>query len=249
MLENERVSFQFQPIVDARTGALFGVEALIRPHTENIKTPYELLSLARSQSKLGEMERLTWFKALEGFSRLPLANTGCRIFVNSIANQVLSADKLQRLEETYARLLPRLVMELTEDDRPDDRFTAIKREFVRRWNGALALDDYGTGYNGESILVDLSPDFVKLDIAIVRNIHADNNRLQVLRNLVSYSRERGIRVIAEGVECQEEMEVLIENGVDYLQGFYLGRPADQPGPLPEDIVGSIRAAAARRTEP
>lgn len=64
-------------------------------------------------------------------------------------------------------------------------------------------------------------------------------------NLVSYSRERGIRVIAEGVECQEEMEVLIENGVDYLQGFYLGRPADQPGPLPEDIVGSIRAAAAR----
>ena len=45
------------------------------------------------------------------------------------------------------------------------------------------------------------------------------------------------------------MEVLIENGVDYLQGFYLGRPADQPGPLPEDIVGSIRAAAARRTEP
>ena len=249
LLENERVSFQFQPIVDARTGALFGVEALIRPHTENIKTPYELLSLARSQSKLGEVERLTWFKALEGFSRLPLANTGCRIFVNSIANQVLSADELQRLEETYARLLPRLVMELTEDDRPDDRFTAIKREFVRRWNGALALDDYGTGYNGESILVDLSPDFVKLDIAIVRNIHADNNRLQVLRNLVSYSRERGIRVIADGVECQEEMEVLIENGVDYLQGFYLGRPADQPGPLPEDIVGSIRAAAARRTEP
>ena len=249
LLENERVSFQFQPIVDARTGALFGVEALIRPHTENIKTPYELLSLARSQSKLGEVERLTWFKALEGFSRLPLANTGCRIFVNSIANQVLSADELQRLEETYARLLPRLVMELTEDDRPDDRFTAIKREFVRRWNGTLALDDYGTGYNGESILVDLSPDFVKLDIAIVRNIHADNNRLQVLRNLVSYSRERGIRVIAEGVECQEEMEVLIENGVDYLQGFYLGRPADQPGPLPEDIVGSIRAAAARRTEP
>lgn len=75
LLENERVSFQFQPIVDARTGALFGVEALIRPHTENIKTPYELLSLARSQSKLGEVERLTWFKALEGFSRLPLANT------------------------------------------------------------------------------------------------------------------------------------------------------------------------------
>ena len=91
----------------------------------------------------------------------------------------------------------------------------------------------------------------EVPVPAVSYTHLDvyKRQLQVLRNLVSYSRERGIRVIAEGVECQEEMEVLIENGVDYLQGFYLGRPADQPGPLPEDIVGSIRAAAARRTEP
>ncbi|MFR8331673.1 MAG: EAL domain-containing protein [Oscillospiraceae bacterium] len=93
------------------------------------------------------------------------------------------------------------------------------------------------------------PDFVKLDIAIVRNIHADNNRLQVLRNLVSYSRERGIRVIAEGVECQEEMEVLIEKQGGLSPRLLPQPPRRSARPLPEDIVGSIRAAAARRTEP
>ena len=103
------------------------------------------------------------------------------------------------------------------------------------------------GYNGEATLVDTPLQYVKLDMTIIRHIDTDPNRLKLLQNLVSFSRDRGIRVIAEGVETKEEMRVLIENGVDYLQGFYLGRPAFESAVLPDSLKETIREMAENRT--
>ena len=102
------------------------------------------------------------------------------------------------------------------------------------------------GYNCEDILVDTPLQYVKLDMSIIRHIDIDQSRLKLLQNLISYSRERGIAVIAEGVETREEMRVLIENGVDYLQGFYLGRPSYDVYTLPETLRADIRGLAKNR---
>lgn len=83
-------------------------------------------------------------------------------------------------------------------------------------------------------------------MSIIRHIDIDQSRLKLLQNLISYSRERGIAVIAEGVETREEMRVLIENGVDYLQGFYLGRPSYDVYTLPETLRADIRGLAQNR---
>ena len=95
---------------------------------------------------------------------------------------------------------------------------------ARRWYAKIALDDFGTGYNSDVALLSISPDFVKIDISIVRNIDSDVNRQNILQNLISYSKARGIKVIAEGVETHAEMETLVRSGVDYLQGFYVAMP-------------------------
>ncbi len=137
-------------------------------------------------------------------------------------------------------------MELTEEERPDSDAMQHKLRLAGRWNAGLALDDFGMGYNSEAILVDTPLQYVKLDMSIIRHIDIDQSRLKLLQNLISYSRERGIAVIAEGVETREEMRVLIENGVDYLQGFYLGRPSYDVYTLPETLRADIRGLAQNR---
>lgn len=80
------------------------------------------------------------------------------------------------------------------------------------------------------------PDYVKIDMSIVRGIDKDENRQKILKNLISYSNERNIKVIAEGVEMKGEMETLINLGVDYMQGYYISKPSF----IPEDISDKIK---------
>ena len=239
ILERSMVNYQFQPIVEARTGKVFGYEALIRPDTELITNPQQLLSLARSQSKLSQIERLTWFRCLECFDALPISKSDCKLFINSIASQILQESDINKLMCRYPDYLDRLVVELTKEDHPNTEIVRRKWEMSQKWNAQLALDDFGSGYNGEAILADIPVHYIKLDISLIRNLHLDQNRLMLLQNLVSYSHDRGILVIAKGIETLEDMRVVIQNGVDYLQGYYLGRPSYNPDNIPKEIRQQI----------
>lgn len=246
IIERSLIRYQFQPIVEVATGEIFAYEALMRPQSDVISTPGQLLSLARSQSMLPQIERLTWFQALACYTDQAFSDTGCRLFVNSIANQTLSEPDIREIERLYGPYLSRLVMELTEEERADSDIMQQKLRLIGRWNAQLALDDFGMGYSGEATLVDTPLQYVKLDMSIIRHIDTDQSRLKLLQNLISYSRERGIAVIAEGVETRDEMQVLIENGVDYLQGFYLGRPSYDVCPLPASLQADIRELVKNR---
>lgn len=245
ILEQSLVDYEFQPIVEVATGKIFAYEALMRPSTDNIKTPFELISLARSQSKLPQIERLTLFRSMECFLKEEISNSDCLLFINSLSNQMLPDDELQQFEVQYASYLNRLVVELTEEERGDNELTHRKLAYLEKWGAQLALDDYGGGYNSETALVDLSPDYIKLDMSIIHNIHADDNRLQMMKGIIQYCDSRGIKIIAEGVECKEEMDAVIGAGVRYLQGFYLAKPVphpplELPGPLRNEVVEAYR---------
>lgn len=248
LIDKEKVTFHFQPIVDARNGEVFGYEALMRPTLESIKSPGEVLLLAKSQSKLYGIERLTWRQSLAAFEKLPEAASSIRIFVNSIASQQLNAKDEKYIQERFSHLLPRVIIEITEEERSTEMETRRKLEWAAKWNCQIALDDFGTGYNSDTALLATMPNFVKLDISIVRNIDNDANRRKLLQNLLSYTEGRDIRVIAEGVETYEELRTLISLGVDYLQGYYIARPQLQPAPIPEQIVQEIQDAYAAVSE-
>lgn len=204
-----------------------------------MKSPFDVIRLAQSQSKLYEIEKLTWFQAMSNFIEKKDYFGDAKIFINSIPNNVLSYEDLKLFEEKFTDYLDRIVVEVTENEQSDDECTRIKQEMVARWGSDLALDDFGSGYNSELSLLILSPKYVKIDMNIVRGIDIDINRQKLLENMLSYAKNRDIKIIAEGIETRDEMDKLIEFGVDYMQGYYLGKPNLIPQSLSSKIKEKI----------
>lgn len=245
LLEEGLVDYHFQPIVDMRAGEVVAYEALMRSRMESIPTPDKVLELARSQSKLYRVEHLTFFGALDAFSRFPDAHDAT-LFVNSIATQRLSSDDELVLSERYPDLIKRLVIEITESDYSRE-MALYKEGLAQRFGARLAIDDFGSGYNGETSLLDYHVDFVKLDMDIVRDVDTMKDHQDIARNLIGYAHDRGIRVIAEGVETEAELRALHDLGADYVQGYLCARPAPEPRDITDDVKRLIRNLGERRS--
>lgn len=195
------------------------------------------------------MEKLTWFEALAAFEEKLRAGAlapGALAFINSIGGQRMDGEDVEALELRYGGLLSRVVVELTEGEELSPGFIAYKLETSRRWGALLALDDYGSGFNSDSVLLQTEPDLVKIDISIIRHVDRDPARLAVLNNIIGYCKQRGIRTLAEGVETREELETVLRAGVEYLQGFYLARPQFDPPAVPGAVVDEIRRIRSER---
>lgn len=239
LLDEELIQYAFQPIVDAKTGKIFAYEALMRSQLENLQNPLHIIKLATADSRLYEIERITFFKALEGFLSYMEEFKDVKLFVNSIPNHALSEKDVKRFENLYGAYLDRLVIELLENERSNGTNISKKRKACERWNAQIAIDDFGSGYNNEAVLLAITPNYVKIDMEIVRGINKDLDRQQISKNLISYAKQRKIKVVAEGVETKEELEKLIELGVDYLQGYYLSKPKFVPPNISKVIVNEI----------
>ena len=244
LMDKHLVRYMLQPIISVSDGGIFGYEMLMRSEVELFKSPADILKMAHSQSKLYDLEVMTWFEAMKTFVNLKeygMLSNESKVFINSVSNQLMQPDMIRLFEKTYSPYLQYIVCELTEEDQRDSSITHDKTELFRNWNSMIAIDDYGCGYNSEAILLETSPDIVKIDISIVHGVDSDEDRRQLVKNLISYAKERNIMVLGEGVETKEEAEVLISLGVDLLQGFYLARPS-YDGALPsEELLEEIRS--------
>lgn len=240
LLEEELIDFVFQPIVNARNGEVFAYEALMRSKNSDLLTsPETIITLADSQAKLYDIERITWFKVMEAFQRYKEDFGDAKIFINSLASHILSDQDLQRFEDKYKSDLHRIVAEITESEQADEKIIRKKQRIAERWNSYIALDDFGSGYNLGVTFLTFCPDFVKLDMVITRGIDRDLNRQNFVKALLQYTRSRKVRIIAEGIETKAEMNTLIELGVDCLQGYYIGRPSHKPQSISPKVIREI----------
>lgn len=239
LIDGQLIEYAFQPIVDAHTGKIFAYEALMRSKLPTIRSPFHIISLATAESKLYEIERLTWFKSFEAFAKNEKEFGDAKLFINSIPNYVLSEKDAKEMEDRYLKYFPRLVVEFLENERSTSESTAKKKKLIEMWNAQLAIDDFGSGYNNEATLLDITPDFVKIDMEIIRGIDKDLNRQQICKNLISYAKGRNIKIIAEGVETKEELEKTIELGVDYIQGYYFCTPEFIPPKINKDLITEV----------
>ena len=252
IIEECSVRYAFQSIVSAKTGEIYGYEALMRVQSKIFQSPLELLRTAKTSAKLYEIERLTWTKALADFKALIDAgqiDKTAHIFINSIANTCLEQSDEAALLTSYAQLLPQIVLELLEGENSDQECTAHKLQIIKQIGGQIALDDFGTGYNSEYALLSIHPNIIKIDRSITNGCDKDESRRMLIKNLVKLARANDIFVLAEGVETQEEMETVITCGVDFLQGYYLAHPLFEPQPIAPQLAESIRRIAAPDAEP
>lgn len=243
LIEERMVRYAFQPIVSAVDGSLYGYELLMRPQVAELSNLSDLFKLAQSQSKLYQLEYLTWFEALATCSHY--SDTGqlppaAHLFINSIGSQCLTNRDIARLETRFPHLLQSIVLEITELDELSLKYTAFKRSCTDRWNAQVALDDYGTGFNSESALMQTSPHIVKVDLSIVRGVDTDPDRQTLIHNLVTFAARRGIKVLAEGVETAGELAALVGLGVDFFQGYYVARPSFVPQPIDPGVTEEIQ---------
>ena len=219
LLEPGAVVPVFQPIVRLVDGEIIGYEALARmPKATAQRPPNEWLAIADSVGLRVDLEMACW-SAIAAAGPPP---DDALLFVNT--SPVTLVDR--RLEALKPALPHRLVLELTEQDAVSDY--ELLRERLQTWSNEgvrLAIDDTGAGYSSLQHVLQLSPDFLKLDRSLISNLDRDRSRRALVWSLVAFAREVGSTVIAEGVERSEELSVLREAGVHMAQGYLLGRPA------------------------
>ncbi len=241
LIRREELGYYYQPIVSAVTGNIRALEALMHIDMPTLKSPEDVVRLAKEERCLHELERLTFFQAAEGYVQLR-ENGDVRgdelLFVNSIASESMTDEECREFNQKYGELQTQLVLEITEQESLNQ--DALERKNMAGFLGAIALDDYGSGYNSEKSLLAISPQYIKVDMAIIRDIDTDPDKQQIVSNIVDYAHQRGMYIVAEGIETPAELEKVLELGVDLLQGYYLARPAAVPGEINSEAIKIIK---------
>ncbi|HEY4058867.1 MAG TPA: EAL domain-containing protein [Kofleriaceae bacterium] len=214
----------FQPIIDAHTGHLYAVEALMRSREPSIPHPGALLEAADTLGKLpmlGRRVRQLSGDALMSRTDIPY------LFVNLHPTDLLDID-LIREDAVLTRMASRVVLEVTERESLASSPELIERlARLREIGFRLAVDDIGAGYSGLTSFADLSPEVVKIDMSLIRAVHTSTRKQRTVAALCSLCHEVGAIVVGEGVETLEERACLIDLGCDLLQGYLLGKPVPQ----------------------
>jgi EAL domain-containing protein (putative c-di-GMP-specific phosphodiesterase class I) len=227
LLLDHRVYSVYEPIVEVGTNVVFGYEALARgPEGSEYASPIAMFKEAQRQDLVYELDCLCRAGGLAGAVDFP---SGTKLFLNVMPSAIhdpdFRADRLIRtLEE--CRLTPSdVVFEVSEQESIRD-FEAFRemRDYYRSLGFAFALDDVGSGYAGLEALLEISPEYVKIDRAFVSGVDVDPIRQDVLRALQSVAEKTGARLIGEGLDTLEELSMLGELGIHFGQGWLFGRP-------------------------
>lgn len=224
VIAEDGVRAVFQPIVNLASLEVGGYEALSRFNAASGGTPEQWFDAADVAGLAPELEIHAIRKAISHAYQLPN-----KAFLS------VNASPETLLREEFSELIgglhgASLVVEVTEHAAVED-YEPLQRAIdrLRRDGVRLAIDDAGAGFASLKHIVRLLPEFIKLDLFLIRNIHKDPVKRAVVAGMLGVASQIGGKVIAEGVEAAEELRVLVDLGVDWAQGYYLGRPGPLPG--------------------
>ncbi len=222
VLRDRSFDIVYQPIYRLDTGHLASFEALSRFRSEPYRTPDVWFADAEAAGRLAETEICAIEAALAGAEgRLP---PDIRLSVNASPDTV-AGGLLAPLFAAWGG--SRLTLEITEHHSSSDFASLASAVADLRSTGALlAIDDVGAGYAGLQQILKLRPDILKLDMSLVRDLDLDPARRSLAAALVHFASETQARLTAEGIERAEERDMLRVLGIDYGQGYLLGRPGD-----------------------
>lgn len=223
LIESGGPSMVFQPICDTATSAIVGYEALSRfPFGHG--SP---LIWFRDASQAGIGPRLELAAIDEALRTMRTLPPDAFVSINASAETIRSTDLLTRLGPHLDSRT--LYLEITEHERVDDyRSVARSVEDLRAAGVRISVDDVGAGFAGLRQVVELKPDVLKVDYALVHGIDKDPTRRAAAAALAGFARDVGSTLVMEGVETAGELRVALELGVDMVQGFLTGRPEAPP---------------------
>lgn len=224
IIDTKSIDILFQPVVDLKEKKIIGYEALSRgPKNTELENPEILFNIATEGDLVWDLEKICREKALSYFNKL---KEKCYLFLNNEPDVIYdprfrSREILQKLNTSPENI----VLEITER-------TAIKDfdsflEAIRYFKSVgfkISIDDAGSGYASLKSIAILVPDFIKFDMSLIRGINSNLIKQNIVKLLIQFAPTIGAKVIAEGVETEEELRTVKELGVDYAQGFYFSYP-------------------------
>lgn len=230
VMTSQSLQSLYQPIVDLRTGKVVGFESLTRFHAEPKQSPDRWFADAASVGLGVELEIFAGQRSLRALSILPAP---IYVGVNLSPNSLLDRRLYALIAQWPAH---RIVFEVTEHDVVEeyDKLAAAI-EPLRRSGAKLAVDDAGAGYASFRHILNLRPDYIKLDISLTREIEKDASRRALAAAITSFASSTGSIVVAEGIETEKELQVFRQLGVGKAQGYFFGKPAGLE--VAERIVG------------
>lgn len=227
LLQSRQIEAHFQPIISFETGEALGWEALSRgPKGSRFERPDTLFSFAEEMGELYTLEKICRERAIERARDLPF---GAKLFLNlnprTIDDPQFTKGETRKLLDLHGLVPSNIVFEITERHSIQD-YVAFRKslEHYRQQGYLIAVDDAGAGYSSLQSIVELCPDFIKMDMSLVREVHNDPVKQALLEAFVTLAGKIRCKIIAEGIESEEEVKTLHALGIDYGQGFLLGRP-------------------------
>lgn len=218
----EKMWIAMQPVVSWSARTVYAYEALLRTDEPTLRNPIDFIDAAERLDRTAELGRIIRRKIAQ---QIPLAPAGAKMFVNLHPADLVDEEMCSN-DGALSPFASRVVLEVTERAALE-KVKGISEGVVRlRALGyRLALDDLGAGYAGLSSFALLEPEVVKIDMSLVRGIHASPIKQKLFRSFAKLCGECATEIVAEGVETAEERDCLSSLGGDLYQGYLFARPA------------------------
>ncbi len=224
IVQENLLTYYFQPIVETHTGEIVAYEALMRTSGDIKMTPTQILKIAESQNNLYAIEKLTFFNIMKMLSDNQQVFENKKLFINCLAGSLLTDDDFNELYLTYGELLEKTVIEIVEESAATAQGIETLKKRCTFIRSKLAIDDYGTGYSNSSNLLNYAPDYIKIDRSLITDIQNDLKKQQLVTSVIEFCHENQLKALAEGVETVQELKTVIRLGVDLIQGYYTSKP-------------------------
>lgn len=241
ILTQGTITTLFQPIVSLSSQRILGYEALSRgPSDSPLHSPINLLATARHAGRLHDLEMTCRQSACRRFTAHDLHG---KLFLSASPETLLDPNhrpgRTLELLGQYGIEPERVVIELTEQSPTEDfeLLDAALRHY-RTMGFSIALDDLGAGYSSLRMWSELRPDYVKIDRYFIDGIHQDRVKREFVDSILKIAEASRSKVIAEGIELEDELRVLADMGIDLVQGYLLGRPQEVPRLNTEGLLSS-----------
>jgi len=227
-LHEDRIICHFQPIVDAKTKGILKYEALVRIKAPDGETIYpdDFLPYIKHTNIHYKLTK----KILEICFNLFSKNSK-QVSINISFLDLLNRDIVEFISQTLTAdksLASRITFEILESDEIEDtNVFQEKIDILHKLGAKIAIDDFGSGYSNFKAVLDIRADFLKIDGTLIKEIDADEKVFQVVKNIIIFAKDSGMRTVAEYVCSKEIHDRLMMLEVDYMQGFYLAKPSEK----------------------
>ncbi len=214
-----KIDFVFQPIFSAKDNTLYAYEALMQPAEGTLE---ELFDLYTRKRELHTLELATFYGATLAYSE---KGYDVPFFINSFPSEIFLPGESEEFDNYFSKeITEKIMIQIIEYPELNYMTWNLKKKQLEARNTLIALDNFGAGYNDITTAYIVEPHIVMLDKDLIENIAKDKRVQHNFKKTIDMFHKENVLVLAKGIEKKEDYDYIKTTDVDYVQGFYLGRP-------------------------